>query len=599
MQLPWCTEYVISARCDVIEGECVYKSTNQFGFFCHENVGEGIIQFCGHYSACKVDVEDGTCVVNEGYVEPEGLVSPSESESENEPTETLTESSSESTVSEESTVINWPTYPHHRWTPDDYCLNNPDSDYWCSGANNQKYDYDSYVPGAFCRSIKTWQECVSYKPCIFGTFLGGQTYCRPSNSGYKQYNGDMFCAYSKSNYFCNHNTASGTWTYKFGEKDGRFCQYMGGEDLSMCTQFYVCESVGDGGNSWPNCRPASDVYPVDDIKVIEPPKLIPGQVDLSLNNRLPDFRADSNSPTTSGFSSGAYSSTLLHSIYSERIFGIALTGGGPAYWNEYSAIHANLAQNDKVDNPLFMKQSRVFIQHGINDDVVNISEGYKAKEFYEKYVGLVEGQNLKTVFDMNALHVYPSNKYGLVDNDCNVRGSPWAVNNCNYDMSTDMITFLYPDLDKSIQVSKTPNASKNLAKLKEFSQEEFCQLSAKNCLEIHMSSTGYYYAPPNCYRNNSNCKVHMSIHGCTLSHENVGTGYMERIGMIEVADAYDIIMIFPHNKFDRPEDNLAYGDDLGGCWNTHGYLGVKDYRTRDNPQMKALFGMLLRAMGEM
>ena len=61
-----------------------------------------------------------------------------------------------------------------------------------------------------------------------------------------------------------------------------------------------------------------------------------------------------------------------------------------------------------------------------------------------------------------------------------------------------------------------------------------------SCHDLYLSEFGYQYIPDACRQVGSSCNVHMVLHGCWLSWEvpGVGTGNMQRLGMLEVADAY-------------------------------------------------------------
>merc|ERR1712173_150225 len=223
--------------------------------------------------------------------------------------------------------------------------------------------------------------------------------------------------------------------------------------------------------------------------------------------------------------------------------------------------------------------------------------GRRLHTFYQNIVA--NESQLKTVFD-DVGHVYHSDKYKL---DVNY-GWGFKANiiiNQEYDFSKDLITHIYPDLDKNLTAGVSPN--ENEGKLKKFSQDEFCQeVVADSCKNIYMSSIGYYYAPEQCL--NGGCKIHISIHGCTLTHENpnVGDNYMRRIGMIEVADLYGIVVVFPQTGWKKPWNKPHWGHDYGGCWNTHGddhgYLLKYPLKSYENPQFKVLMKMIERLQEE-
>ena len=56
---------------------------------------------------------------------------------------------------------------------------------------------------------------------------------------------------------------------------------------------------------------------------------------------------------------------------------------------------------------------------------------------------------------------------------------------------------------------------------------------------------GFYYAPPNCIDGTVQCRLHIFFHGCLMGYEYIGTEFIETAGLLEVAEANDIVMIFP------------------------------------------------------
>ena len=59
---------------------------------------------------------------------------------------------------------------------------------------------------------------------------------------------------------------------------------------------------------------------------------------------------------------------------------------------------------------------------------------------------------------------------------------------------------------------------------------------------------GFYYAPPRCLNGSTSaiqCKLHVFFHGCEMGYEYIGTDFIQTAGFLEVAEANDMIMIFP------------------------------------------------------
>lgn len=79
--------------------------------------------------------------------------------------------------------------------------------------------------------------------------------------------------------------------------------------------------------------------------------------------------------------------------------------------------------------------------------------------------------------------------------------------------------------------------------LVEFDQTEF--FPGGDADGSSMDQTGFYYLPPSCQGSVVTCKLHIFFHGCAMGQEYIGTEFIETAGFIEVADANNIILLFP------------------------------------------------------
>lgn len=315
---------------------------------------------------------------------------------------------------------------------------------------------------------------------------------------------------------------------------------------------------------------------------------IPETPNVPKDYSLPSF--GTQSPTTSGFSSGAFLSAFLNVIYSATFKGYGATGGGD-YWFDPASF-----EDDGLVDPISnLKDKRIIIHHGQYDDIVPVTAAIKNAEFWRNKVGLSDDQLNDDYVGINNGHTYPSAfYYYFVENLEN--SYP------NYDFSVSVICWLYPDLgcqDSGIP-SRGGSAFNVIEKagytgtLKTFSQEEFCVKYAKqSCLDIYMSSEGHYYVPKKCEDPNSNCKLHFVLHGCGLTAMNYGTGYMRTLTMFELADKFGIVLIMPSAH------NYDNGGTLYGCWNTNGYVGLGlNYMTKDNLQFQVMKAFADRLMAQ-
>lgn len=102
-----------------------------------------------------------------------------------------------------------------------------------------------------------------------------------------------------------------------------------------------------------------------------------------------------------------------------------------------------------------------------------------------------------------------------------------------------------------------------------------------------LDSVGYVYVPSGCNSQSSNCRVHVSLHGCQQGRYLIGNKYVLHTGYNEVAELNNIIVIYP-----QATSSLL---NLFGCWDWWGYTGPY-YATKLAPQMKAIKDMVDRVL---
>jgi hypothetical protein len=116
-----------------------------------------------------------------------------------------------------------------------------------------------------------------------------------------------------------------------------------------------------------------------------------------------------------------------------------------------------------------------------------------------------------------------------------------------------------------------------------------------------MDDVGFVYVPKACkgsndYRANGKggsrpgpeCYLHFYFHGCFTGRDFVGTSHVLNSGFLQVAEANNIIVVFPQNV-------KSIENDIG-CWDTYGFTG-KDFATRKGAQVQVVHRMLQRILG--
>ena len=99
-------------------------------------------------------------------------------------------------------------------------------------------------------------------------------------------------------------------------------------------------------------------------------------------------------------------------------------------------------------------------------------------------------------------------------------------------------------------------------RLLKFDQEEFFQSASGASME----DFGFVYIPPACEDGSLQCRLHVFFHGCTMQHQVIGTDFITNAGFIEIADANNIVVLFPQTIAKTLSGNP------NGCFNWFGYL---------------------------
>ena len=81
-----------------------------------------------------------------------------------------------------------------------------------------------------------------------------------------------------------------------------------------------------------------------------------------------------------------------------------------------------------------------------------------------------------------------------------------------------------------------------------------------------------------------------------MSSDNIGTSFIQNSGLLEMADANKIVLIFPNVCV-----ILIFYKKTHGCWNIYGYLGDLNggkYATKDGLQMRVIKNMISKILGQ-
>lgn len=285
--------------------------------------------------------------------------------------------------------------------------------------------------------------------------------------------------------------------------------------------------------------------------------------------------------TVSGISSGAHMATQLHIAYSDVFSGAALLSGGPYNCADNSLMTAmrkcmtnteaalpvagiasairEAAAAGNVADPQNLADDRVWLFRGSSDSKISALVHWAAADLYAEFV---PAERIRRVEDIDADHVFPALGRG---NDCHAIVPPY-VGDCDYDAAGELLSFLYPGLERP--------ADEEVAGLR--------PVELPGAAEADLMETAYLYVPSACAGGAESCALHLVLHGCDQSAESVGTEFIELSGYLPWAEANGIVLAFPQ----VPKSNIAPLNPMG-CWDWWGYTD-EHYATRSGKQPTVL-----------
>lgn len=325
--------------------------------------------------------------------------------------------------------------------------------------------------------------------------------------------------------------------------------------------------------------------------------LLSGQALAEAN--LPKLGADPQAVSVSGLSSGAYMATQLHVAYSARFMGAGLVAGGPYNCTlgrgflettpclknphiggpNVAAMVASAkdaSNKNKIDSLDLLKPHKLYIFTGTNDNVVVPGIVEKTKDFYRGVDVSIE--NIKFVKELPAGHGFISPN---ANNGCAVTGSPY-INKCAikgddkyYDQAGEILQQIYGPLNAPA-VALSGNV---LA----FDQASYTTVKLK---KLSLADKGHVYVPKACREADSQCKIHVSLHGCGQSEESIQDKWYTTLGLNNWADTNKIIVLYPQAQKSSVNPQNPYG-----CWDWWGYTG-SDFAVKSAGQMRAIIAMV-------
>ena len=215
-----------------------------------------------------------------------------------------------------------------------------------------------------------------------------------------------------------------------------------------------------------------------------------------------------------------------------------------------------------IDNPINLKDDKVYIFSGKLDSVISQDIVLLLHEYYSNFI---LQKNIKTDYNIEAEHCLPTMDYG---NSCNILSSPY-LGKCFFDGAGAGLHALYGSLNEGLS---------NPVNLYEFDQTNFFNKNEYTSL----NNIGYVYIPNNCYYGNL-CSLHISFHGCKQGIEYIGNSYALHSGFNNWAENNNIVVLYPYVK--------SSIDNPNGCWDWWGYTG-ESYATKFGKQIEFILNII-------
>lgn len=331
------------------------------------------------------------------------------------------------------------------------------------------------------------------------------------------------------------------------------------------------------------------------------------QSDTAEPDELPALGAAVDHASVVGLSSGGYMANQLAVAWPERFSGVGVLAAGPwgcAQGSLSLALnqcmmtrrgapsldilegrHNRYRTQEQVGSVEALRQLRVFVWHGDDDDVVEPALGALLAEQWEQW--LASPDQLRAVRSENTGHGWPvrlpsgSTSGPQEWGNCRQGGGSYVLA-CDENLAGEMLDWLYPDREMSVnRQPEHESGGESNGALVAFDQSEFAVKG--------LADTGYVFIPQGCEA--GNCPVTLALHGCQMTEEAIGDTFIRRTGLNEWAASHQQIVLYP-----QTETSMA---NPQGCWDWWGFAESTWqlsplHDTRDGTQIRALMAMLDR-----
>ena len=179
-----------------------------------------------------------------------------------------------------------------------------------------------------------------------------------------------------------------------------------------------------------------------------------------------------------------------------------------------------------------------------------------------------------------AEHAIATTNFGSA---CAFKGTPW-INNCGFDSVGSMLQHLHHNV---LTPPSTMNASAATGTLLEFDQAKFIPLPYTSDATA-LQKSALLFIPDTC-RKAGGCRLHVALHGCEQTREQIGNAFAQETGYLPWAAANRMCVLFPQVKVTAANPK--------GCWDWWGYTGI-DYACKLGAQIQAIKAMVTQLIGK-
>ncbi len=339
--------------------------------------------------------------------------------------------------------------------------------------------------------------------------------------------------------------------------------------------------------------------------------------------RLGSYPVDPEKVSISGISSGAFMANQFHVAHSSLVMGAGMVAGG-LYGCSLDRVDGNeavafisiatgacmswpnglltaqfyadritsFAERGWIDPLDGISGDRIYFFTGASDSVVNSETVRRGADVY-RTLGVAQAD--LEILDSSgpgkdAGHSWVTEDFGV---PCKDNRDPY-INDCDYDQAGDVLEHIYGELN--------PRSTSLSGTFVEFDQSEFAPNGRPT--EHGLFDAGYLYVPSACApESTGQCPLHVVLHGCKQSVQQLGDEFYRNVGVNEWADSNGIIVLYPQARTvsteDFPEKSSSDLFEINpeGCWNWFGYAYDERFLFKDGVQVTAIYNMIQRIMG--